>query len=135
MEYIEHPEWKDKYPAIDGISKPDRDFREYDMGGQSYSPFEKAVRSDIEKILEMPCGEFSVWYMKKKKSVETLITDYENFATIPNLGYGSELHKFDMTAITLVKNHLESLKQGLEYLEVIKQVRRELNLETDKPLD
>ena len=60
-------------------------------------------------------------------ATQTLIDDYKLFASIPCLSYPDERTQYNMGAITHVKDHLESLEQGLDYLKKIKELYCEAN--------
>ncbi len=121
MKIKEYPEFSEKYPAIDGITKGNRPPKE---GREPWRPPENAIRSDIEEILEMDDIAFDSWYRSKKNSVLGLLNQFEILVTIPNLEYASEEFKYGLDE---GHNHLsglyETLKKGLEYVEVIKKVR------------
>jgi len=112
--YPVHPEYSEKYPAIDGIAKPDR------PTGDHYIPAEKAIRSDIEKILEMSDDFFNSWYKERLAVSKSLLDQYQIFASIPNLVYASESRKLGMDNGTI-----RILKEGLDYLDKIAKVRKE----------
>lgn len=118
IKIVQHPEYTSKYPAIDGITKEKRG------SGRIYYPAEKAVRPDIEAVLEMDEAQFNNWYIPKKDTTERLLEHYEIFASIPNLAYGGE-KPLKMNAITAVDLQIKAFKEGLEYLEIIKKVREE----------
>lgn len=112
MKIKQHPEWTEKYSAIDGIAKP--------------KSAQNSIRSDIEEILKFSDEEFYKWYETRKNVTVKLLQDYQLFSTIPALKYGSEEQKLDMTAYIHVDKHLQYLKKGLEYLLMIKTLREEI---------
>lgn len=116
----EHPEWSEKYSAIDGIAKP----RKFLVGKDSPHE-EKAIRSDIEEILKLEDTNFNKWYISHKETAEKLLNLYSHFAEIPNLNYGSEEQKCGMEAYSSIKSLIDYFKEGLDYLEKIKQIREE----------
>lgn len=136
MGFKKHHELEEKYEAIDGISKGDRDFHPEDtVGGRAgvfYKPSQRPIRSDIEEILLKDKEEFNSWIEERRNATEALLRDYKLFVSIPDLSYGSEQHKFDMSAKTHVKDHLNSLKKGLDYLNKLEQVYLEIHNQ-DKP--
>lgn len=119
MTIKEHLKWTEKYPAIDGIAKSRR------LSGDYWRPAENAIRSDIEKILEMNDTNFNSWYTSHKETAEKLLNLYSHFAEIPNLIYGSEEQKLGMDANTHISSPIGCFKEGLDYLEMIKKVREE----------
>lgn len=130
MKIKKYPEFSKDYTAIDGIAKderPSKEERENMRGGVSYLPSENAIRSDIEKILKMDSIAFDSWYRSRKNSVLGLLNDFEILVTIPDLRYGSEDAKNSLDANAYISGLHESLKRGLEYVEVIKKVRDDQN--------
>ncbi len=135
MKVKEHPELSDKCPAIDGIDGAAKKEQASQREGSRYPIYEKislvterverAVRSDVEEILAMGESEFNEWYISRYRVVKGLLDNYKLFSSIPNLSYGSEESKYDMTVHVAVKDHLEALKKGLEYLTVINLMRTE----------
>ena len=115
----QHPEWSDKYAAIDGIAKPQN-------GGY---PEERAIRSDIEEIINLDDSHFNYWYDSRLAATQRLLKDYELFASIPHLNYGGADQKYDMAALCAVSGQLEALTEALDFLEKIKQVRGEIKSE------
>ena len=128
-EYPQHPEWSSNYPAIDGIAKSPQNFDKSDRGDIIYTPEQKPIRSDIEKILLMNSSDFIGWLSQRREATKAMLKQYELFASIPNLNYSSEEQKLDMTAFTHVKSHLSSLNEGLDYLEKIEQLYHEIHKE------
>lgn len=118
--YKERPELSEDYSAIDGIEKLARDFRETDSG-TIYKPAERPIRSDIEEILSMSKNEFIRWYAERKFAIKELLGNYKLFASVPHLSYGSEERKYDMKAYTHIKDHLDYLEKGLDFLEKINE--------------
>lgn len=111
-----------KKNAIDGERKSARNFREGNMGmgGTVYTPAEEPIRSDVNEILNMSRSEFENWYLPKKNALKKELAKYEEIAAIPNLQYGSEEQKHDMTANTHFRQHLEILREAKAFLEAIK---------------
>jgi hypothetical protein len=54
-----------------------------------------------------------------------LLKEYEIIGTIPSLNYGFEDQQYNMTAMTHLNDTIGVLKESIEYLDVIKQVRDE----------
>ncbi len=100
---------KNPHPAIDGIE--DRAYRIL------------PVRSDIATIACIDDAQFERWYIERRKATETLLAQYELFASIPNLGYPSEEQKLGMDAITVIGGHINAFREGLEFLDVIRNFR------------
>lgn len=123
MKIKEYPGFSENYPAIDGIAKGERPPKEERREGVSYLPSENAIRSDIEKILEMDDIAFDSWYRSRKNSVLGLLNQFKMLITIPDLRYASEESKHGLDANTYVSGLHKILKEGLEYVEVIKKVR------------
>lgn len=119
--YPVHPEWSEEYPAIDGIETKS------ELRGEHVKPGGRPVRSDIELILDMPEEEFNQWISERRETTSNLLKEYELFTTIPHLGYVSEQAKFNMSALTHVETHKEVLKRGLDYLDKIEQLYKEVN--------
>ena len=127
---IQHPEFSEKYPAIDGIEKDTKreidslrkQFPESDI---PYKEPEKAIRSDIEKILALNDEEFHKWFSERKITAQKLLNNYELVGSIPDLIYASEDQKNGLTANVYLGEPIKILKKGIEYLEVIKKVRDE----------
>jgi hypothetical protein len=111
MTIKEYPEWTLKYPAIDGKKNPDK----------------KPIRSDIEEILKMNNVPFNKWYSERKQAVESLLNQYELIASIPSLIYSSEYQKFGLDSSTFIGNSIKVFKEGLDYLERIKELREVYN--------
>lgn len=122
MTIKERLEWYLKYPAIDGIAK------EAEYKGEdnclSREP-EKAIRSDIEGILKMDDSKFRIWYNERRIATENMLKQYEIIGSIPALCYGSEERKFDLNSNYNISGPIRILKEGLDYLEKISQVRGE----------
>lgn len=114
-----HPEWTREYPAIDGIVKTMRPIGDY------FLPAENAIRSDIEKILKMDDTNFNSWYNSHKETAEKLLKLYSHFAEIPDLRYAGEEQKLGMDANAYIDSPINCFKEGLNYLEKIKEVRNE----------
>ena len=126
-EYQKHPEWTDKYSAINGIGKDGECLPESDLGQPRYSSSHRPIRSDIEKILNFNEDNFYGWLSQRRTATKKLLSKYKLFASIPHLSYASEDQKLDMTARTHVKDHIAEFEQGLDYLEKIEQVYKEIH--------
>jgi hypothetical protein len=118
MAIKKHPEWKDKYCAVDGIEKKDG-FSSRCIGDK------KAVRSDIEKILNLNDEEFTKWFSDRKIAAQRLLKDYEIISDIPFLAYGCEGLKNNLGVNNYIRGPIDILKKGIEYLDILKQVRDE----------
>ncbi len=136
MKTKRYPEYSEKYPAIDGIAKgerPSKEERERIMAedyskaidGISYLHSERAIRSDIERILGLSDEDFGVWYMERISATTNLLEMYELFASIPDLQYGSENQPYDMATSSHLGEHIKLLKRSIEYIEVIRDVKEE----------
>jgi hypothetical protein len=127
MVYKEHPEWSGEYPAIDGIAKPDRDFREADLGGTYYTPAELSIRSDIEKIFQMEDEDFDGWYKERHSTSKSLLEQIKLAGDVPYLGQSSEDGKGSTigTSHHSLRSIVESLEKSLDYLDKIKTAREE----------
>ncbi len=79
------------------------------------------IRSDLTDILGKPEAEFREWFEPRREAVERLLHDYELFASIPHLGYETDPHT--MSAITHVKDELQALRDGREYLYALAKAR------------
>lgn len=125
-EYPQHPEWSEKYPAIDGI-KRSPSFSRYDetVEADIYTSDKAPIRSDIEKILLMNSSDFNKWLSQRREATEEMIEKYKLFSSIPNLRYDSGTE--DMSAYSHVRGHLSTLEEGLDYLEKIKQLYAEIH--------
>jgi len=131
MRLKQRPEYSEKYPAIDGIAKEERPSKgerdvmiaENPLEEVYYHPSEKAIRPDIENILGLDDAGFDEWYKTRKSVAERLLKDYEVVGTIPHLQFGSRQN--NLTCISHLSGVIESLEEGLEYLEIIKKVRTE----------
>ncbi len=120
------PELTDKYPAVEGIAKSAGiPTEEHPCVHLAQNP----IRSDVLEILKLQDGIFDEWYARRKEATERELADYRLFASIPHLGYGAEEQKLDMCAYSHVKSHLQSLEEGLEFLEVIKLARSKLRVD------
>jgi hypothetical protein len=117
--YPVHAEYSEKYPAIDGIAKPER------PTGNYVRPAEKAIRSDIEKILEMDDANFKLWFIQREEATHNLLHQYQLFVSIPDIRYGSEKQKLGMDANTVISTTIGTLKEGIEYLGIISKIREE----------
>lgn len=105
------PEWTKDYPAIDGIQT----FDEVDPDTACWKSRAKAsIRPDLVKILNLSEKEFQYWYEPKVSAVEALLVNFEIFATIPNLSYGTG--EFGMDASTSVNDILSNLRKSRNYL-------------------
>ncbi len=115
-----------RYRAIDGIPMPVVMYRPIYGDGKEHvsKPGKLAIRSDVEKILNFDDKTFSKWYTERKESAERLLRDYEMFGSIPNLSYGSEDARLNMRdSSSVMVGHISSLREGLDYLEIIKELR------------
>lgn len=108
-----HPEWSEKYPALDGITN----------GKGVY--FQKPIRSDIEEILKLNDKEFNNWFSERKITAQKLLKNYELIGSIPDLKSSLENFKNNLITNGNIGYFIGTLKEGIEYLEVIKQVREE----------
>ena len=108
-----HPEWSEKYPAIDGITKG---------GGVD---FQKPIRSDIEKILKLDDEKFNNWFAERRIAALKLLNDYELIGSIPDLGSPFETYKNNLSVKSNIGYFIKTLKDGLDYLEKIREVREE----------
>ncbi len=113
MAIKKHPEWSEKYPAIDGIA------------GRYDNLTIKPIRSDIEKILNLNDLHFGDWYNERKNATEKLLKQYEVVASIPDLVHAFEERKFGLEGSAFICTPIKVLKEGLDYLEKIKEVREE----------
>ena len=109
--YKERPELSNLFSAIDGIEGPT-----HERGGA-----QKPIRSDIEEVLSMSEPNFNDWHKKRKEATKKLLSNYELFVSIPHLYYSHETQRENMTAITHVRDHLDYLKRGLKFLEIIRE--------------
>ena len=126
----EHPEWKNKYQAVDGFKydtkkKKWKDLREYPGEFFGQTRVKNPIRSDIEKILKLNDEDFTKWFSERKITAQRLLKEYEIIGTIPCLTYGFEDMQYNMSAIAYFNNTIKNLKEGIEYLDIIKQVRDE----------
>lgn len=124
MEFKERPELTEHYSAIDGIAKSDRNFREGDRGGQYYNAAEKAIRPDIVKILEMSDLKYHIWYNSRCQVTLNFLEQWELFASIPCLNYGDR--QYNMDAMSSIKMTIDYLRNGLDYLKKIDELRTSL---------
>ena len=131
MPIKQYPEWSDKYPAIDGIAKQQRPSEEEVAKKRKMEidvPIEgseKAIRSDIEAIINLDDNGFHKWYFEHENATKKLLELYELFGDIPDLRHGSDWDKCNIGHRSKIKEHIELLRQGLDYLKVIKQARKE----------
>lgn len=140
MKIKEHPEWSKCYPAIDGIAKLQKPSKEeinkildkIPSKRVYYKEAENAIRSDIEKILKLSDVDFHDWYHERKDATEKMLKQYEIIASIPNLRYSSESQKLGLDALCYISDTIGVLKEGLDYLEKIKEVRVEYKEESKK---
>ncbi len=115
------PELTEHHSAIDGIAKEHGEHKKYHLFNGQVP--QNAVRSDVEQILLLEQTEFDKWYSEREQTTLDLIKRYETFASIPNLYYGTEKSKGQgMDASTVMAEHIETLKEGLEHLKIIKDV-------------
>lgn len=82
-------------------------------------------RPDIDKIIMQSDTDFHKWYSERKEVTERILRDYELFASIPNLGYQ---HENSMEAITAVRDQIDALKKGLEYLDALSELRNNFHI-------
>ena len=115
MEIKQYSKYSRKYPAIDGIAKD----KDYSIGHRD----ENAIRSDIEKILNFSDAEFNNWYSDRRFIAERLLKDYKVIASIPDLRYPNEDQQMGLDAYSGLGGMIEILKEGLDYLDIIKKVR------------
>jgi hypothetical protein len=130
MPIKKHPEWKLKYPAVDGFGyNTEKEMEELEKKhpGEFFGEtrFKKPIRSDIEKILGLNDEDFTKWFSDRKITALRLLKEYEIIGTIPSLNYGFEDQQYNMTAMTHLNDTIGVLKESIEYLDVIKQVRDE----------
>ncbi len=130
MPIKEHPEWRQKYSAVDGFKDSTEEAIENlqrKHPGESFGEprIKNPIRSDIEKILQLNDGNFTKWFADRKIAAQKLLKQYEIIGTIPSLNYGFEDHQYDMTSNTCLKDTIDVLKESIEYLDIIKQVRDE----------
>lgn len=119
----EHPEWSEKYPAIDGIAKEQVAYQHDRTRPPVVDvPNQEPIRSDVEAILELGDDEFEEWYRTRKETAERLLRDYETVGSIPDLWYA---HEQQQLTIRPYMNIIGVLEKGLEYLDIIKQARDE----------
>lgn len=112
------PDLTDKFSALDGIAIPSD-------AGESRLPTKREIRSDIEELFSLSDLEFNEWYTLRRVATAGLLSTYELFASIPNLGYGSEGQKYNMSSYVHVEETLNYLKESLDFLEKIKERRAE----------
>ena len=125
-----HPEWSDKYPAVDGIeynTTKEMEELKKKYSGEFFGDnrFKRPIRSDIEKILSLNDEDFLKWFSDRKNIAQRLLKEYEVIATIPCLTYGFEDQQYDMRDSTHLNSTIGVLKNSIEYLDIIKQVRDE----------
>ncbi len=128
-----HPEWSEKYPAIDGIAKGERPskeerkkmIQENPTANIHYRQAEKPIRSDIEKILKLNDEEFNTWFAERRIAALNLLNNYELIGSIPSLRYSSEEQQNGLKSNSMINGPINVLKDGIEYLGVIRQVRNE----------
>ncbi len=125
-----HPEWKLKYPAVDGFkddTKEEMEKLERKHSGEFFGEprIKNPIRSDIEKILKLDDVNFTKWFSDRKITALRLLKEYETLGTIPCLVYGFEDQQYDMTSNTSLKDTIGVLRESIEYLDIIKQVRDE----------
>jgi len=126
MAIKKHPEWSKFYPAIDGIEKKAQYIKDQPYNEKIlFKKAEKPIRSDIEEILKLDNVSFSKWYNERKAAAKNLLKQYELIGSIPALACSSEHDKFDLTSNCNFNGTVNLLKEGLDYLEKIKEVREE----------
>ncbi len=128
----EHPEWSDKYPAVDGFSfnsieEVNAMRKDYPNNPSHYYLVPKnALRSDIEKIIGLNDQDFLKWFSERKIAAQTMLKNYELIGEIPHLSYAYEGHGLETLSSNIhINDMIQVLKKGIEYLDVIKQVRDE----------
>jgi hypothetical protein len=127
LDLKERPDLTEKYPAIDGIRKQDRNFRECDMGGVFYTPSEEPIRPDVAKILALSKIEFDNWFYPRFEATKTLLDQWKLFGSIPYLSYGGAA-EYTMTANSTINYIVDSLEKGMDYLNKIKERWAEANV-------
>jgi hypothetical protein len=125
MGYKEHPEWSDRYPAIDGIAKESKPAGYDRNDNERFTLPETEIREDLEKIINLDTEHFIRWCSPKLKATEYLLEQWKSFASIPHLGYGNNEQQLNMDAITAVKNVVENLEKGRDYMQKIIKVYKE----------
>ena len=125
MKTKQHPEFSDKYPAIDGIKK---EHDGYDNGDHYVTRVheQEAIRSDVLEILNLDGIKFDSWYRSKTSSLLDLLNSLRIVVKVPDLRYMSESQKLGLDASSGLKDLIETLERGLEYVEVIKKVRDDM---------
>lgn len=120
----EHPEWSDKYPAVDGISKEAKNRSRFT---KIYRGPKKPIRSDLLKILKLNDEKFTKWYSERKIAALGVLKIYELIGSIPNLivGYEEDKERSYLSSSESIKEIIDTTKNGIDYLDRIKQVRNE----------
>lgn len=103
-----------KYPAVDGVEHINDEY------------VKKPIRSDIEEILKLNDNDFAEWFHDREFAVKKLLTNYEFVASIPDLRYSYENQRLGLDANSEIRSIIGTLKKGLEYLEVIRNVREHI---------
>lgn len=115
MKIDKRPDLTEKYPAIDGIAKPERNARwtEDCMGNEVKlsEPAEDAVRGDILELLKMPLEDFSTWVSPRYFAARELRDMLELIGGIPDLGWAHKEHSF--SGRTSIRNLLQDAEDAM----------------------
>lgn len=82
-------------------------------------------RTDVKAVIDMSHVEFHEWYRQRKEASERLLRDYKLASDIPSFEPaldGDILYVRNNKTQVLAAN-ISSLEAGLEYLEMIKDMR------------
>ena len=118
MKIKQYPEFSEKYPAIDGIKKLDKIIRDKGiLFGKN------PIRSDVLEILNFDNSKFEAWYQTRQSILGSLLNEFKIVASVPDLRYPGENQKFGLDSYSGINGMIEVLEKGLEYLEIIREIR------------
>jgi len=90
MEIKQHPEFSEKYPAIDGIKKLDKIIRDKGiLFGKN------PIRSDVLEILNFDNSKFDAWYQTRQSILGSLLNEFKIVASVPDLRYPGKIRNLD----------------------------------------
>jgi hypothetical protein len=124
----ERPDLTARFAAVDGIAKPERNFRDSeDCVGNPCTradPAENAIRPDVADILGQDDRDFELWYRERQQAILSTLGTYKLISSVPDLYHGSSPATFG--GRYCVSSTVETLEKAYEHLLLLYRRRAEL---------
>jgi hypothetical protein len=125
---IQRPDLTAGTPAVDGIAKPERNYRQgedcMDNPVTYCDRAERPIRPDVLAVMAKSDSDFDLWYQARYDAICELQRTYLLVGDVPDLGNGSSSSTF--AGHLCLRSVVETLGRARDHLELIKARREEI---------